>query len=82
MARNQAKARSLTRSTEEERVMAGKPDETSTATQRRQYRQQIQQQQAQQQSSRHGPGLPEKEHQTKHNAVSDTLQGRFTGGDQ
>ena len=62
--------------------MVGKVDETAAVTRRRQHRQQRQQQQAQQPRNRHGPGLPEKQHQTKHNPVSERLEGRLSDCDQ
>jgi len=66
--------------TQWERFMAGTREEGST--QRRQHRQQAQQQQAQQSEYPTGPGLPDKQHQTKHNTVSESLKGRFSSSDQ
>jgi hypothetical protein len=60
--------------------MAGTHDEART--QRRQHRQQAQQQQAQQPEYPTGPGLPDKQHQTKHNTASETSMGRAGGSDQ
>ena len=52
------------------------------STQRRQHRQQVQQQQAQQSEYPTGPGLPEKQNQTKHNTVSESLKDRISTSDQ
>jgi hypothetical protein len=62
--------------------MIGKLDETAGATRRRQHQQQRQEQQARQPKPRHGPGLPEKQHQTKHNPVSEKRDGSFGNCDQ
>lgn len=59
--------------------MANAQDETSASTRRRQHQQQIRQQQAQQSRKRCSPDLPDKQHQTHHNSVSDTLEGKLCG---
>jgi hypothetical protein len=60
--------------------MAGTREEAPT--QRRQHQQQAQQQQAQQSEYPTGPGLPDKQDQTKHNTVSESLKGRISAYDQ
>jgi hypothetical protein len=62
--------------------MIGKLEETLAATRRRQHQQQRQQQQAQQPTPHHGPGLPEKQHQTKHNPVSERLEDHINDCEQ
>jgi hypothetical protein len=62
--------------------MIGKLEEAAAVTRRRQHRQQRQQQQTQQPKVEHGPGLPEKQNQTKHNPMSERQAGRFTDCDQ
>jgi hypothetical protein len=80
--RNQAQAEPLSLLKKEVRVMVGKLEETLAATRRRQHQQQRQQQQAHQPAPRHGPDLPEKQHQTKHNPVSERPGDRFSDCNQ
>jgi hypothetical protein len=55
---------------------------TALSTQRRQQEQQRQQQQAQHPEFPIGPDLPDKQHQTTHNKVSETSEGGLDSSDQ